>query len=83
MTTIKEFYTPMCGQCPQQEEILEDVVADHDNVDLETVDATDQTDEANQYSVQSVPTTVILDDDGTVVQQFVGLTQADKIESFL
>lgn len=80
---IKEFYTPTCGQCPQQERILEEVTETRDDVTLQTIDATENLAEANQYSVQSVPTTVVLDADGTVLSQFTGVTPADDIATAL
>lgn len=83
MKTILEFYTPTCGQCPRQEEILSELAADRDDVTLETVDATEETDRANRFGVRSVPTTVVLDDDDEILQQFVGLTRGDHVERAL
>lgn len=83
MTRLIQFSTPSCGQCPQQAEILQAVAADHAEVAFEKIDATENPAEANKYGVRSVPSTIILDDDGTVVKKFDGLTQADRIANAL
>lgn len=78
---LKVFYTPMCGKCPAQKDTVEGIASDRDDVEYKPIDATENTDEANQYSVRSFPTTVLLDDSGGVVAQFTGLTQEDEIRS--
>lgn len=83
MTQLIQFSTPSCGQCPQQEEILRTLATDRSDVEFEKIDATEAPDEANKYGVRSVPSTVLLDEDGSVVQKFDGLTQASTIERSL
>lgn len=83
MTRLIQFSTPSCGQCPQQKEILQAVAADRPDVAFETIDATEDVEAANKYGVRSVPATIVLDDDGTVVSKFDGLTQADQIMNAL
>ena len=83
MTRLIQFSTPSCGQCPQQKEILHDVAAARPDVEFETIDATKDVETANKYGVRSVPATIVLDDDGTVVSKFDGLTQADQITNAL
>lgn len=83
MTRLIQFSTPSCGQCPQQKAILQQVAADRPDIDFKTIDATESPDEANKYGVRSVPSTIVLDDEGTVVSKFDGLTQADQITNAL
>lgn len=83
MPELLQFSTPSCGQCPQQAEILQSLAAKRSDVEFETVDATEATAEANKYGVRSVPSTIVLDDDGNVVSKFDGLTQATEIETVL
>ncbi|UPV73901.1 thioredoxin family protein [Halorussus limi] len=83
MTEILQFSTPSCGQCPQQAEILQSLAADRPDVQFEKIDATEATAKANEYGVRSVPSTIVLDDDGTVISKFDGLTQANAIENVL
>jgi thioredoxin 1 len=80
--TIKDFYADWCGPCKTQDPILEDVVEDWQNVEIEKVDVDEAQDVANEYQVRSLPTLVIENDDG-IVERFIGVTQADDIESAL
>jgi|AntRauMinimDraft_4_1070384.scaffolds.fasta_scaffold05899_2 thioredoxin 1 len=83
MTQITQFSTSSCGQCPQQAEILESLATDRSDIDFEKMDATEEVAEANKYGVRSVPSTIVLDEDGSVVSKFDGLTQADEIANAL
>lgn len=83
MTQLIQFSTPSCGQCPQQAEILQSLAADRPDVEFEKLNATEATAKANKYGVRSVPSTIVLDDDGSVVTKFDGLTQAAEIENAL
>lgn len=73
---LKVFSADWCGPCTQQHEILEDF----DTVPVEYVDVDENPDEANEFSVRSVPTLVLLEG-GEVEAQFTGLTQLDQIEA--
>ena len=83
MARLIQFSTPSCGQCPQQEEILRSLASERTDVEFEKIDATEATDEANRYGVRSVPSTIVLGDDGNVVRKFDGLTQAAEVEDAL
>jgi thioredoxin 1 len=80
--TIKDFYADWCGPCKTQDPILEDVEEDWSNVEFEKIDVDEQQDNANEYSVRSLPTLVVENDEG-IVERFIGVTQADKIETAL
>jgi len=80
--TIKDFYADWCGPCKTQDPILEEVEEDWTDVEFEKIDVDEQQDIANEYSVRSLPTLVVENDEG-VVERFIGVTQADKIETAL
>jgi thioredoxin 1 len=81
--TIKDFYADWCGPCKTQDPILEDVIETYgDAVTLEKVNVDEEQDVANEYQVRSLPTVIIENDDG-IVDRFVGVTQADDIETAL
>ncbi|QLC33546.1 thioredoxin [Halarchaeum sp. CBA1220] len=78
--TLKDFYADWCGPCKTQDPILEDLEEEWgDRVEFEKVDVDENQDVANEYQVRSIPTIVVENDDG-VVERFVGVTQADKLE---
>jgi thioredoxin 1 len=80
--TLKDFYADWCGPCKTQDPILEELSEEWPDVEFEKVDVDEAQDVANEYQVRSLPTLVIENDDG-IVERFVGVTQADDIESAL
>jgi len=59
MTKIEMFKTPQCGRCPSVIELLEEIVAEHEGVELEIVDAQEDRMRALSNDVFSVPTVII------------------------
>lgn len=84
MTTLLSFHADWCGPCSQQEPIV-DEIEDTTDVSVEhyDIDTDDGMEMANEYSVRSVPTTIVLDDERDVIEQFVGLTDEDTIREVL
>ncbi|QCC50555.1 thioredoxin family protein [Halapricum salinum] len=80
--TLKDFYADWCGPCKTQDPILEDLEAEYPDVEFEKIDVDAEQDVANEYQVRSLPTLVIENDDG-IVERFIGVTQAEDIESAL
>lgn len=73
---LLKFSADWCGPCEQQSKLLEDF----DAVPVEEIDVDKNQQRANEYSVRSLPTMVLLNDD-TVVKQWPGVTQPDEILS--
>ena len=81
--TLYDFYADWCGPCKTQDPILEELKEDWgDRFDLERVDVDEAQDVANQYSVRSLPTLIVENDEG-VQDRFVGVTQREDIEAAL
>lgn len=81
--TIKDFYADWCGPCETQDPILEEISEEWgDKCDIEKIDVDEQQDVANEYHVRSLPTLVI-EQDGEIVDRFVGVTPRDDIEDSL
>ncbi len=83
MVKLIEFHAEWCGPCKTQEPIVDGIAESRDDFTLEKVDIDEEQETANQYSVRSIPTLVVEDDDGEVVEQFIGVTQAEDIEEAL
>ncbi|MFC7167022.1 thioredoxin [Halospeciosus flavus] len=78
--TLKDFYADWCGPCKTQDPILEELEEEWgDRVEFEKIDVDENQDVANEYQVRSIPTIVVENDEG-IVERFVGVTQADKLE---
>jgi thioredoxin 1 len=80
--TLMDFHAEWCGPCKSQDPILEELEAEWTDVEFEKIDVDEQQDIANEYQVRSLPTLVVENDEG-IVERFVGLTQADDIETAL
>jgi len=80
--TLKDFYADWCGPCKTQDPILEELEEEWPAVEFEKVNVDEQQDVANEYQVRSLPTLIVENDDG-IVERFVGVTQADDIETAL
>jgi thioredoxin 1 len=77
--TILDFHADWCGPCSTQDPILEELMEKVSDVTLEKVDVDENQQRANDYSVRSIPTIVVLDNEGEVVDRFVGVTQEETI----
>lgn len=75
---LKDFYADWCGPCKTQDPILEEIEEDYPDVEFEKVDVDQNQDVANEYSVRSLPTLVVEDDEGEV-ERFIGVTQREQI----
>ncbi|WP_343218094.1 MULTISPECIES: thioredoxin [Halobellus] len=79
---VLDFYADWCGPCKKQDPILEDLEAEYGDVDFQKIDVDEEQDLANQYQVRSLPT-VVVEQDGDIVDRFVGFTQREDIEAAL
>jgi thioredoxin 1 len=81
--TLMDFHANWCGPCKTQDPILDDIKDDWgERFALEKVDVDEEQDVANAYSVRSLPTLIIENDD-EIVERFVGVTQREDIEDAL
>jgi len=78
--TLKDFYADWCGPCKTQDPILEDLAEEYPDVEFEKINVDEEQDVANEYQVRSLPTLIVETEEG-VVERFVGVTQADDIET--
>ncbi len=79
--TFVQFSTPMCAKCPGTKRLLTEVAADHRDVVLIEIDASERLDLARELSIMRTPTTLVLDSDGVVVARMDGppsRTQAEE-----
>lgn len=84
VTTIVDFNATWCGPCKQFAPIFEAAAEEYgDRMEFLSVDIDENPDLASQYGVESIPTVVFLDKDGNVVDQFIGLVDADTFTSLI
>lgn len=76
MKLIK-FYTNSCYQCKALSEALEDFTL----VPIENIDCEEDPDDlAIKYQVRGLPTLVLVNDEGEVLDKLTGLITREKVE---
>jgi thioredoxin 1 len=87
-----DFYADWCGPCKKQDPIVEDVEeswVDNQDIEFEKIDIDEQEELAQDFSVRSIPTILIVeydeDDDeyGEIYERFVGVTQEEDLDQAL
>lgn len=78
---LLKFYADWCQPCKEQTRQL----AGLENIVVESVDVdTEEAEELiSKYDVKACPTTILVDDEGNVLERFNGLTQLDTINEAL
>lgn len=80
---LVDFWAPWCGPCRMQGPVLEELAAELDGKALVAKVNVDQEPElAMQFQVSSIPT-LLLFDQGKVVEQRVGLTPKQALENMI
>lgn len=79
---IIKFYADWCGPCKVYAPIFEKVTSDL-NVEYKNINVDKDTEGlAAEYKIRSIPATVIVKKDGTVIKE-VGLLQEDKLTTLI
>ena len=80
---VLDFYADWCGPCQRLKPIMEELEAEHPEVEFSRVDIDAEPEKAEKYEVMSIPTLVFLDEDGSVSATLVGLSSKEEIEKYL
>lgn len=80
---LVDFYTPWCGPCKMIAPVLEELAKELEGkVKFGKVNADEEIEIANKYSVRMFPTMLVFKD-GEVVQTIIGLTSKPDLASRL
>lgn len=79
MPRLLDFYADWCGPCDTQEPIVEEIGEQYGSVEVEKINVDEKQDIANEYQVRSLPTLVVENDDGEIVERFIGVTQKEDL----
>lgn len=81
---IKKFYTPSCGPCKMMAPMIEEI---GEALGIEVISIDSSLDENQlineEYGVSSVPTVILEDDKGILLDAFVGYRPKEFIEEMI
>lgn len=73
-----KFYSPCCGQC----KVVAKEFKDHPiDAPVENIDVMENPEVADKYNVKSLPTILLLNDDGEVVETLHGIVKSEVINN--
>ena len=75
---ILKFYTPTCMPCRALGKILDKM-----NLEVESIDATENIAEVDRYNVCTTPTLIFLNDKGEELERTTGLVPQTRIQEIL
>ena len=78
MKLIK-IYSKTCGPCKALEKNLVESGVDYDSVDVASEEGEDI---VEKYGVRAVPTLLLVDDNGTLLNKRTGILNVDEIKLF-
>lgn len=73
-----KFYSPCCGQCKVVAKEFKDNPID---VPVEDINVMDNPELAEKYNVRGLPTMILLNDKGEVVETWHGIVKSETINS--
>lgn len=73
---LLKFYTKNCCQCKVQNKILEAV---KDEIEIIPVDCNESEDLVEKYNIKSLPTLVLIRDNGEVIAKYTGVTNPEVL----
>ena len=76
---ILKFYTPTCMPCKMVGKMLDSL----ENVEVISIDATEDITKVDEYNVCNTPTLVFLNENNEEVDRIAGMTTLKKIEEVL
>lgn len=73
MITVMRFTAPWCAPCKMLAPVIQGLAQEFPDVTFETVDVDANPDMAQHFNIRSVPTVLLLNNDESILQTFVGV----------
>lgn len=78
MIKLLDFWAEWCGPCKMMEPVLDEVEKDlAGKLELEKINVDEHPERSMQYGVLSIPTYIVMGEDGKEIDRIVGFTQKD------
>ncbi len=79
---IVDFYATWCGPCKMQGPIVESIAEENSNVKVCKLDVDNAPSIAEKYDIMSIPTLIIFEN-GNVINKKVGLTDKEELSKMI
>lgn len=79
MKLIK-IYSKTCGPCKVLEKNLKESGVKYDNIDITSKEGETL---VEQYNIRTVPTLLLIDDNGSIIKKHIGILNVEDIKSFI
>lgn len=79
---VLDFYADWCGPCKIQSPIIDNLSEENNNIKVGKINVDDNPELAEKYSIMSIPTILVIKN-GEVTNQFVGVTEKEKLKEVL
>lgn len=76
---VLKIYSRTCGPCKVLEIALQLAGIPHESIDVQSVQGEDI---ASKYEIKTVPTLILVDDEGNVVKRHSGLLGVQELKEF-
>lgn len=83
MKTVYYFTADWCGPCKKMRPIVEDLNREQTIAKFQMIDADDNTDLVLKFEIRSIPTFILLDNDGNEASRIVGSHTRKELEDFI
>ena len=85
MKTLLKFEADWCGPCQQIKPLVEDVLSKASDIQLQTVNVDDKTNQAlvQRHGVRAIPTLVLLDEYNAIVSTHRGTLNRQQLEALV
>lgn len=79
---LVDFYATWCGPCKMMHPIIEEIGNQNPNLKIIKVDVDQHDDLTREYGVMSIPT-IILFQNGTIVEKNIGFIAKESLENWI
>ena len=76
---VLKIYSKTCGPCKVLENNLQLAGIPHESIDIESIQGEDI---IAKYEIRTVPTLILVDDDGKVIKRHTGLLGVQELKEF-
>ena len=83
MNKLIKFEASWCAPCKAYTPIFKQVTENNGMVESQVIDIDNEVELTQKYNIRSVPTTILVNDDGEELGRVVGMVNAKNLEEFI